>query len=121
MHYDVAADHQPDFWARQAASAFDHAQESEITDDGALAAYKKAKQLDPDSAETIVSLAILLEHDKDGKQKKVDTYRYAMDVLEAAVKNRKRHEQQRIERQYLEIIPWKISCGIIKDPGIDIV
>src|SRR4030067_22299 len=35
----VAADHQPDFRARQAVSAFDHAQESEITDDGAFAAF----------------------------------------------------------------------------------
>ena len=35
----VAPDHQPDFRARQAVSAFNHAQESEITDDGTLAAF----------------------------------------------------------------------------------
>src|SRR5512136_933295 len=35
----VAADDQPDFLVRQTASAFDHTQESEITDDGAFAAF----------------------------------------------------------------------------------
>src|SRR3989337_3642167 len=35
----VAADHQPDFRTGQAASAFDHAQESEITDNGTFTAF----------------------------------------------------------------------------------